>query len=35
MPSAEPLEGKHIAILAEDLYEDLELRVRQNWNTDR
>ena len=25
MPSAKPLEGKHIAILAEDLYEDLEL----------
>lgn len=25
MPSAKSLEGKHIAILAEDLYEDLEL----------
>ncbi len=25
MPSAQPLEGKHLAVLAEDLYEDLEL----------
>ncbi len=25
MPTTEPLKGKHIAILAEDLYEDLEL----------